>query len=115
MKTMHEKRKIKLDEIRCESYIPADDNHTYQKRADVYLENKIIVEVETLRGKTTGNDVYLDLIYNILGKIDGWKTGLEELWLVLPGYEFIRNTQRVLKACEKISSYQQRLMNFSFK
>jgi SpoVK/Ycf46/Vps4 family AAA+-type ATPase len=105
VKTMHEKRKINLSKINCEVSIPNDKPTKYKKRADVYVENKILVEAETLRGKAFGNDVYLELIKNILSKINGWKTNLEELWLVLPGYEYVRNSKRVKKAFEIISTY----------
>lgn len=98
-----------LSQIRCEATVNPDNNETegkskVKRRPDVYIENNTIVEVETLRGKAYGENVFLDLIQDISIKIDGWPSQAKYVWLVLPGFEIARNyyqlkkTQEILEA-----------------
>ncbi|MHC5821554.1 MAG: AAA family ATPase [Nostoc sp.] len=98
-----------LSQIRCEATVNPDNNETegkskVKRRPDVYIENNTIVEVETLRSKAYGENVFLDLIQDISIKIDGWPSQAKYVWLVLPGFEIARNyyqlkkTQEILEA-----------------
>lgn len=96
-----------LSQIHCEIQMtPDEQQETNKRRPDVYVENKVIVEVETLRGKGFGGDnVFFDLIYRILAKSDGWTNKLESVWLVLPGFEIARNYYQ-LKKTKEILEYK---------
>ncbi|BAY42378.1 ATPase central domain-containing protein (plasmid) [Nostoc sp. NIES-2111] len=94
-----------LSQIRCEATVNPDNNETERKskvkrRPDVYIENNTIVEVETLRGKAYGENVFLDLIQDISIKIDGWPSQAKYVWLVLPGFEIARNYYQLKKTQE---------------
>ncbi|BCL40213.1 hypothetical protein [Nostoc sp. MS1] len=91
-----------LSQIRCEATVNPDNNETegkskVKRRPDVYIENNTIVEVETLRGKAYGENVFLDLIQDISIKIDGWPSQAKYVWLVLPGFEIARNYYQLKK------------------
>ncbi|BAY74200.1 ATPase central domain-containing protein [Nostoc linckia NIES-25] len=94
-----------LSQIRCEATVNSDNNETngksqVKRRPDVYIENNTIVEVETLRGKAYGENVFLDLIQDISIKIDGWPSNVKNVWLVLPGFEIARNYYQLKKIQE---------------
>ena len=72
------------------------------RRPDVYVENRVIVEVETLRHKTYGGNVYLQIINSLIIKSLGWSEKLEALWLVFPGFEIARNYYQLKKTKEII-------------
>jgi DNA polymerase III delta prime subunit len=75
------------------------------RRPDVYVKDHILVEIETLKGKGFGNfDVYLDLIKRTLSKSEGWPEILDEIWLVLPGFEIARNYYQIKKTEEILAS-----------
>lgn len=97
-----EEKGYRLSDIYCEFEVSPNENKKGKRRPDVYIKDKVIVEVETLRGKATGDNVFLNLIKNILDKIDGWQEKLDEFWLVLPGFECSRNYCFVKKAQEII-------------
>lgn len=79
-----------------------------RRRPDVYVEDKLIVEVETLRGKGfNDNNVFLDLIDRIIAKSVGWPSQLQTVWLVLPGFEIARNYYQ-LKKVQEILEHQLR-------
>ncbi|MEH2412247.1 ATP-binding protein [Nostoc sp.] len=94
-----------LSQIRCEATVNPDSNETdgkskVKRRPDVYIENNTIVEVETLRGKASGENVFLHLIQDISIKIDGWPSNVKNVWLVLPGFEIARNYYQLKKTQE---------------
>lgn len=110
-----------LSDINCEVQISPDEEDTggqnsKKRRPDVYLENKIIVEVETLRGRGFSVDnIFCDLIYRVLAKSDGWTKKLESLWLVLPGFEIARNYYQVKKTKEILEYNLAKKYGNSFK
>ncbi len=97
-----------LSQIKCEVTVDSgtDESNSSEiqleinRRPDVYVENKVIVEIETLRSKTSGDNVFLDLIQDILIKIDGWPNKLNDFWLVLPGFEIARSYYQLKKTKE---------------
>lgn len=109
-----------LDDIHCEAQLASNvssdelnihdeqlepeesfDEESVVRRPDVYIENKIIVEAETLRSKSfTGENVFLDLVNRIIAKSAGWPEKLETVWLVLPGFEVARNYYQLKKVQE---------------
>jgi SpoVK/Ycf46/Vps4 family AAA+-type ATPase len=101
-----EQQGYQLCQIRCEATVNPNTNDgnneqsAIKRRPDVYIENKIIVEIETLRSKTFGDNVFLDLIQSILVKIAGWPSRLNKIWLVFPGFEIARNYYQLKKTKE---------------
>jgi ATPase family associated with various cellular activities (AAA) len=101
-----------LSQIACEVEVSPDEeestnsgNNCQKRRPDIYVENKIIVEVETLKGKGFGgNNVFFELIKRILAKLEGWTNKLESLWLVFPGFEIARNYYQLKKLQEILES-----------
>lgn len=98
-----------LDDIRCELYLTETDddgNVTEIRQPDVYVENKVVVEIETLRHEEfVGDNVFLDLINRILQKFENWPEKLKSVWLVLPGFEIARNYYQ-LKKTKEILEYK---------
>ncbi len=99
-----EQHGYQLSQIKCEATLNLNINDgnnteklTIKRRPDVYVENKIIVEIETLRSKTFGDNVFLDLIQSILVKIEGWPSRINKIWLVFPGFEIARNYYQLKK------------------
>jgi ATP-dependent 26S proteasome regulatory subunit len=97
-----------LSHIQCEVQVTpgqTEDEETsvnqegdIRRRPDVYVEKKVIVEVETLKGKGfAGENVFFDLIKRILMKSAGWPDKLQSVWLVLPGFEIARNYYQIKK------------------
>lgn len=107
-----------LSEIQCERSMNSssnviDDDATdikettedrHRSRPDVHVDNKIIVEVETLRSKAGSSNVFLNIIHNMLDKAEGWSKNAKELWIVLPGFEVARNYYQVKKVQDILNS-----------
>lgn len=75
------------------------------RRPDVYVTNKVIVEVETLRSKGNNTQkVFLNLVSRLIDKSSGWPKHLQEIWLVLPGFEIARNYYQIKKSQEILNS-----------
>ncbi len=86
------------------------------RRPDVYVQDRIIVEVETLRSKVFNTqNVFFDLIDRLLTKAFGWPKCLQEVWLVLPGFEIARNYYQIKKTEEILSSFLQNTLNRNIK
>jgi DNA polymerase III delta prime subunit len=89
---------VENDEI---AQVSVSQENDVRRRPDVYVENEVIVEVETLRGKGfSGENVFFDLINRILIKSVGWPARLKSVWLVLPGFEIARNYYQLKKTKE---------------
>jgi DNA polymerase III delta prime subunit len=87
-----------------------------RRRPDVYVENRVIVEVETLKGKGfAGENVFFDLINRILKKSAGWPDQLESVWLVLPGFEIARNYYQLKKIKEILEQQLNQEFGGSFQ
>lgn len=96
--------------------IVEEGNKKFISRPDVIANNEIIVEIETLRGKATDKNVYLQLIDNIIKKSNGWKnTKLKELWLVVPGFEISRNYYQLQKVVEMVNAELQHKFSNKFE
>jgi ATPase family associated with various cellular activities (AAA) len=96
-----------LSTIRCELYLTDNEEEgTEIRQPDVYVENKVVVEIETLRNQDfSGDNVFFDLINRILQKFENWPEKLESVWLVLPGFEIARNYYQ-LKKTKEILEYK---------
>lgn len=89
-----------IEQINCEERIKKISlDFESTQVADVSVKGEIIVEIETLRGKTKDKDVYFALAYNILKKSKCWDE-LKELWLTIPGFEVARNYYQLQKTQE---------------
>ena len=87
-----------------------------RRRPDVYVKNKVIVEVETLRGKGfSGENVFFELINTILVKSEGWPNQLKNVWLVLPGFEIARNYYQLKKTKEILGQQLTKKYGSSFQ
>ncbi|MGA7936750.1 MAG: ATP-binding protein, partial [Kovacikia sp.] len=111
-----------LSQIHCEVQVSSRQNKEdyldpdLNRRPDIYVENRIIVEVETLRGKGfAGENVFFDLIKRLLKKSTGWKDRLESVWLVLPGFEVARNYYQLKKAQEILSHHLTQKYGVGFR
>ncbi|MBD2203005.1 ATP-binding protein [Calothrix sp. FACHB-1219] len=102
-----------LSQIRCEVELTSRDQETtddemsdyeeeYQSEIiQVYVENKVIVEIETLKYQEfQDNNLFLDSIKRIVQKSKVWPNQLETVWLVVPGFEIARNYYQIKKAKE---------------
>ncbi|MBD2356381.1 ATP-binding protein [Tolypothrix sp. FACHB-123] len=80
----------------------SDYDEEYQSEIiQVYVENKVIVEIETLKYQEfQDNNLFLDSIKRILHKSKVWPNQLETFWLVVPGFEIARNYYQIKKAKE---------------
>jgi ATP-dependent 26S proteasome regulatory subunit len=87
----------------------------HRSRPDVYVDKKIIVEAETLRSKEGANNVFLNLIHNMLDKAEGWGKIAKELWIALPGFEIARNYYQVKKIQEILTSELSHKFDSSFR
>jgi len=86
------------------------------RRPDVYVTNKVIVEVETLRSKGNNTQkVFLDLIDRLIAKSLGWPKHLQEIWLVLPGFEIARNYYQIKKIKEMLNSLLPDILSQNIK
>lgn len=108
-----EKKTVDSDATTQASVIQEDD---VRRRPDVYVENEVIVEVETLRGKGfAGENVFFDLINRILAKSAGWPSKLESVWLVVPGFEIARNYYQLKKTKEILEQQLEQEFGGSFQ
>jgi AAA+ superfamily predicted ATPase len=114
--TTKQLQKIQANESNLNNQEIIGDETDIKRRPDVCVENKIIVEVETLRGKGfNGENVFLDLIDRILVKSSGWTNKLENVWLVLPGFEIARNYYQLKKVEEILQHHLIPKYGSSFK
>ncbi|HLP88175.1 MAG TPA: ATP-binding protein [Nostocaceae cyanobacterium] len=114
-----------LSSIECEIELtseneetPEDETIDYDEEfqseiVEIYIKNKIIVEVETLNYQEyEDNNLFLDMMKRILRKSKVWPNKLEYLWLVLPGFEIARNYYQLKKTKEileyKLANYYGR-------
>jgi len=108
IKTLHQLYKFPLNSIVSEDHVITTDENIYEdynSKPDVIAtspdQSSIIIEVETLRGKS-----YIEMIGELSTKGQGWakNKNLKEVWLVVPGFEIARNyyqlitSQNLLKA-----------------
>ncbi|MBH8574003.1 ATP-binding protein [Nostocaceae cyanobacterium CENA369] len=110
-----------LSNISCEVELTSRDEETtdedtsydeeYQSEIiEVYVKNQVIIEIETLQyHEFQDNNLFLDTIKRILRKSKVWPNKLENVWLVIPGFEIARNYYQLKKAKEileyKLSRY----------
>jgi SpoVK/Ycf46/Vps4 family AAA+-type ATPase len=105
-----------LSQIGCEVELnskngedPDDENEDqdYQTEViEVYVKNKIVVEIDTLKYQDfADNNLFFDTIKRILRKSQVWPNNLENLWLVVPGFEIARNYYQ-LKKTKEILEYK---------
>ncbi|AFZ25113.1 AAA+ family ATPase [Cylindrospermum stagnale PCC 7417] len=85
----------------------AEDDEDYQNEIiEVYVKNKVVVEIETLKYQDFGdNNLFFDMVKRILRKSKVWPNNLESVWLVLPGFEIARNYYQ-LKKTQQILEYK---------
>jgi len=79
-----------------------DEYEEYQtEKIAVYVKNKIVVEIETLKYQEfADNNLFFDMIKRILRKSQVWPNTLENVWLVVPGFEIARNYYQLKKTKE---------------
>jgi AAA+ superfamily predicted ATPase len=79
-----------------------EEDEEYQSEIiQVYVKNKVIVEIETLKYQEfEDNNLFFDMIKRIIRKSKVWPNKLESVWLVLPGFEIARNYYQVKKTKE---------------
>ncbi|MBD2486865.1 26S protease regulatory subunit [Aulosira sp. FACHB-615] len=107
-----------LSHIGCEVELTSqDEDHKedeeeyeyeeYQtEKVEVYIKNKIVVEIETLKyNEFSDNNLFFDMIKRILRKSQVWPNNLESVWLVVPGFEIARNYYQ-LKKTKEILEYR---------
>ncbi|HLO88928.1 MAG TPA: ATP-binding protein [Nostocaceae cyanobacterium] len=94
------------DEENTDDEIIDYDEEFQDEIIEVYVKNKVIVEIETLNYQEyEDNNLFLDMIKRILRKSKVWPNQLESVWLVLPGFEIARNYYQ-LKKTQEILEYK---------
>jgi AAA+ superfamily predicted ATPase len=104
-----------LSHIGCEVELTSQDEENtdedeyeeYQtEKIEVYVKNKIVVEIETLKYQEhSDKNLFFDMIKRILRKSQVWPNKLESVWLVVPGFEIARNYYQ-LKKTKEILEYK---------
>lgn len=101
--TLYQRYGYALETIKTNANISryhADEDYEFSSNPDIFIKEKIVVEIKTLGQKIRDKNIYLDLIASIKSESRGWNEQMKEFWLVVPGFEVARNYHLLKKTQE---------------